>query len=231
MSAPPIIVFFHGLFVLGDPPAILESALNIIHDQMRQLKASGLEDAASQIIVGINGSKESEVFAKSVLPEKAQITYHGLQSRAENLTLVMLENWVRATPGEAFICYFHSKGASHAPGTPYGEGVSKPWREGMMHDVVLNWRNCVADLSNGHDIACSHWLWNMADGTQHIPAGNFLWVKASFARKLPSIFLRDRIKVSGIAAYESRYEAEVYWGNGPRPVVKQYRPNGGGGVP
>ena len=28
----------------------------------------------------------------------------------------------------------------------------------------------------------------------------------------------------------SRFEAEVVWGNGPRPIVKSYRPNGGGGV-
>ncbi len=226
----PIIIFYHCLFQLGDQ--ILDSALNIVTQQMEALKSTGLEDAAAEIHCGVNGGPESEVFARGILPKKATVKYHGLQSRAENLTsAVMIEEWLKAHPEECSILYFHCKGATHAPGSSYGEGVSKPWREGMMQDVILGWRNCVNDLENGFDISCSHWMWNMADGTQHIPAGNFLWIKGSFARQLPSIYLRDRIHVSGIAAYESRYEAEVYWGNGPRPNVKSYRPNGGGGVP
>jgi hypothetical protein len=164
-------------------------------------------------------------------PKKAVVVHHGLDSRAENLTVMML--WVRSQhlSEEAYICYTHAKGATHAPGSSYGETVSKPWRDSMMSDLVGNWRECVNALDAGHDIACSHWMWNMADGTQHIPAGGFLWVKASFVRKLPSMFLRDRIKQSGIASAESRYESEVFWGNGPRPNVFQFRPNGGGGVP
>lgn len=224
----PIIVFYHGLFFLG--PKLLGSALSVVNEQMQAHKQSGLEDAASEFHVGLNGGNESAGLAKRLLPPKAKVTFHGLQSRAENLTVVML--WERAKQiDEAYICYTHAKGATHALGSPYGEGVSKPWRQSMMHDLVMNWRDCVKALDEGHDIACSHWMWNMADGTQHIPAGGFLWVKASFVRKLPSMHLRDRIRVSGIAAAESRYESEVFWGNGPRPNVFQFRPNGGGGVP
>ena len=100
-----------------------------------------------------------------------------------------------------------------------------------MADLTTNWRTCVMDLET-HDIACSHWMWNMgSDQSQHSPAGNFLWLTSNFAASLPSMFERERIKMSGIASIESRYEAEVHFGNGRRPVVKQYRPNGGGGVP
>lgn len=99
-----------------------------------------------------------------------------------------------------------------------------------MQDLVENWKQCVADLEN-HDIVCSHWMWNMADGTQHIAAGNFWWATSNFLVKLPSFMIRDRIKVSGLDSVESRFEAEVILGNGPRPNVKSYRPNGGGGVP
>lgn len=226
----PVAVFYHSLFVLDHPDNLLPSAFQIVPEQMAALKLSGLEDAATEIHCGVNGAGESEVYAKSMLPTKAQVTYHGLQSKAENLTIVMLENWVKSHDGWN-VLYFHAKGSSHAPGTSYGDHVSKPWRLGMMQDLVGGWRQCVAALDQGYDIACSHWMWNMADGTQHIPAGGFLWLKSSFARRLPSIFLRERIKGSGIAAYESRYEAEVYWGNGPRPNVYQFRPSGGGGVP
>jgi hypothetical protein len=190
---------------------------------MAALKSSGLEDAASEIYCGVNGGAESEGYAECLLPKKSHKVYHGLESKAENLTIVMLENWCK-THDDWNVLYFHAKGATHALGSPYGEGTSKPWRQRMMRDLVVNWRECVAALDWGYDIACSTWMWGAADGTQHIPAGNFLWVKSSFAKKLPSIFHRDRIKLSGIASLESRYEAEVYWGNGPRPNVKQFSP-------
>jgi hypothetical protein len=228
MSAP-IAIFYHCLFCLEQPDNILESALEVVHDQMFTLQAVGLEQAAQEIHCGINGEQESVVFGETLLPQKATKTYHTLASRGENLTLVMLENWVKTHPGWK-VLYFHAKGATHKKGSSYGEGVSRPWRIGMMNDLINNWRQCV-ELLNVHDIVCCHWMWNMADGTQHIPAGNFVWINSDFAARLPSIYLRDRIKMSGIAAYESRYEAEVYWGNGPRPNVFSFRPHGGGGVP
>jgi hypothetical protein len=227
----PIAVFFHCLFYLGDPPTVRPSAVDVVSGQMQRLTRCGLRDAATEIVCGINGGQESHHIADMLLPAKARKVYHGLSSRAENLTIVEVENWVKTHPGWN-VLYFHSKGATHIPGTPYA-AFSARWGDTMMRYVVDNWRQCVSDLENGSgfDIACCHWMWNMADGTQHIPAGNFLWVTSDFAAKLPSIFLRERIKTSGIAAVESRYESEVYWGNGPRPNVKQYLPNGGEGCP
>lgn len=224
----PICVFYHCLFFIDKEQ--LPSSLEIVDEQMRCLKTSGLEEAASEIHVGINGGDESRFFAESLLPDKAKVTYHGLQCRNELRTILMLEGWVKTHPGWN-VLYFHSKGATHAPESHYGCSVSQPWRVGMMQDLVIHWRDCVKELDAGQDIVCSHFMWNMADGTQHIPAGNFLWIKSDFAAKLPSFMLRDRLKVSGLDSVESRFEAEVYWGNGPRPNVKSWRPNGGGGVP
>jgi len=225
----PIAIFYHCLFYLGSPPDLCENAVNIVREQIGQLKSSGLLDACSEFLVGINGGNESREIANLLIPSKARIVTHGLESRAENLTIVEMDKFVKTHP-DWHVLYFHGKGSSHAAGDSYGETTSKPWRIGMMQDLVMNWRQCVNDLET-HDIACSHWMWNLADGTQHIPAGNFLWVTSNFAAKLPSFYLRDRIKDDGIAALSSRYEAEVYWGNGSRPNVKSYRPNGGGGVP
>lgn len=226
----PIAVFYHCLFFHGNPVEFKLNAFEIVNEQMAEMRNSGLLDAASHFVVGINGAKESDDIANLVIPPKATRVLHGLHSKAENLTIVELEHWAPLHK-DWHVLYFHAKGCTHPKGEPYGEGISKPWRQSMMQDLVMNWRRCVADLDAGHDVACSHWMWNMADGTQHIPAGNFLWTTSNFVAKLPSIYLRDRIKVSGIAGVESRFEAEVYWGNGPRPNVKQYRPNGGGGVP
>lgn len=224
----PILIAYHCLFTIDGK--ILPSAINIVDEQMTALKTSGLLDAASEIIVGINENPlESGAFVHRFIPAKAKVVYHGAKSRAENLTIVEIEKWVKDHQ-DWHVLYFHAKGSTHAHGSDYGEKVSKPWRNGMMLDLVTNWRTCVADLET-HDIVCSHWMWNLADGTQHIPAGDFLWITSNFAAKLPSIYLRDRIKQDGIAALSSRYEAEVYWGNGPRPNVKSYRPDGGSGVP
>jgi hypothetical protein len=216
----PIAIFFHGLFYLGDRH--MPNAGCIISNQITQMVNSGLWDAASEIYVGINGGEESHAVGKAIIPAKATVMYFGLQNHSENLTIVMLHEWAMAHPGWN-VLYVHSKGATHAPDSDYGTRVSKPWREGMMHDLVVHWRTCVADLDT-HDIACMVWLWDQGwDRSQHIPAGNFIWVTSDFVAKLPSMLLRERIKQDGLGAATSRFEAEVFWGNGPRPTVKAYR--------
>lgn len=226
---PKIAIFYHGLFFLGEPPSFLPAAASIVASQMSLIRVSGLLQAATEIHVGINGGEESKPFVSRLIWPKASVTYHGLQSHSENLTLAMLQEWVKTHPGWN-VLYLHSKGATAQPGTPKALNSSL-WRETMMADLVVKWRNCVAALNAGYDIICSHWRWNAADGTQHIPAGNFLWITSDFAAKLPSIYLRDRIKQDGIGALSSRYEAEVLWGNGPRPNVLQFRPHAGSGIP
>lgn len=227
----PIAIFYHCLFAFGNPPEVRMRPVDIVAEQMDQLARSGLEEAASEIVVGVNGGSESKLMAELLLPKKARVVFHGLDSHAENLTIVELEKWLPAHPGWN-VLYFHAKGCTHPPGEHYGDNISAPWRRAMMADLIDNWRLCVIDLEQGYDGACSHFMRHMADGTQHIAAGNFFWATSDFLRTLPSIYLRERIKVSGIAAAESRFEAEVWIGNGPRmPVMMEYRPNGGGGVP
>ncbi len=221
----PIAIFFHGLFFLGDPPRHMPNAGCIISDQITQMVNSGLWDAAEQIIFGINGGEESYVVAKSIIPndKKVVVTLHGLASKSENLTIVMIEEWVKTHPGWN-VLYLHAKGSSHEPNSDYAQRVSKPWREAMMADLVVNWRQCVADLDAGHDVACMVWLSDQGwDKSQHYAAGTFFWATSDFLAKLPSIYLRDRIKQDGIGAASSRFEAEVWIGNGPRPKVKAYR--------
>lgn len=187
---------------------------------MQQLKSSGLEDAAEEIHCGINGGEESEFF-REMLPSKAQVTYHGLQSKSENLTCVMMENWVKTHPGWA-VLYFHAKSSTHALGSTYGNFADN-WRRRMMFHCVTNWRQCVADLESVEACGC-HWLTGQGhDRSQHYFAGTFFWVRSDFWAAIPSIFTRQRIKDSGIGSLESRYEAEVIIGNGPRlPRIVNY---------
>jgi hypothetical protein len=217
-----IAIFYHGLFFIGDPPKHLPNAGCIVSDQITMMQNSGLWDAAEQINIGINGGQESIPVANSIIPEKALCLYHGLDCRSENRTVVWLHEWAKINPGWN-VLYLHSKGATHDPNSEYGFNVSRPWRVAMMNDLVVNWRTCVADLET-HDIACMVWLWEQGwDKSQHIPAGNFLWTTSDFVARLPSIMLRDRIQKDGIGAATARFEAEVFWGNGPRPNVRSYR--------
>lgn len=217
----PIIIFHHACFLLGDPPTLSDSALQIGIEQMGALKNSGLLEAASEFHVGLNGGTESEFLASAVFPEKAKVKYHGLDSRAENLTLVMIEDRMKSIEGEAYVLYEHQKGSSHAQGSDYGTFAGK-WRQRMMYYLVENWRYCIRDLET-HDAVGCHWLTGQGwDHSQHYFAGNMWFARASFLKTLPSIYLRERIKTSGIASLESRYESEVWIGNGKMPFIKNY---------
>ena len=198
--------------------------LNIVMGQMRRLEMSGLSNAATSITIGVNGGQESEAIVRSIIPERANLVLHGLESRCENPTLVLLEEWLKTHSEEAYVLYFHAKGSSHDPLSRYGRYDNR-WRECMMRSCIDNWRRCVNDLANVESVGC-HWLTGQGpDRSQHYFAGTFFWGRASFLRTLPSIRNRDRIRLSGIASAESRYEAEVWIGNGKRlPTIVDYHP-------
>jgi len=218
----PVAIFYHCFLFSGSPPDLSESAFNIVCEQMNELEASNLLKAASHFVVGISGGKESDEVANLILPTKAKRVLHGLHSRGENRTIIEMEKWVQSHPGWA-VLYFHSKGASHPPGK-YRDHCNA-WRMCMMQFCVRNWVSCVHDLQYNDSVGC-HWLSGMgSDHSQNYWGGNFWWARSDFLKTIPPITARDRIKISGIDALESRFEAEVWIGNGPRlPKVRDYHP-------
>lgn len=217
--------YFHCLWFAGDPPRPLPAANRIILEQMSILRNSGLLDALDRFVVGVNGSAESESKVKLCIPTKAQVVYHGLDSRSENLTLVERDNWVRSLPAldDWAVLYFHSKSITHVVGSDYARFAGK-WKDCMMEHCVNQWTTCVMDLIAGYEAVGCHWMTKLGhDHSQSIFAGNCFWAKASFLRTVPSMFTRTRIKEDGIGSASSRFEAEVHIGNGPRlPIVKDY---------
>ena len=223
-----IILFYHALFGLENDKGVFEErplAFAIIDEFVKVIQSTGLVDACSEFIVGVNGGQESEAYAKLSFPPKAKLVFHGLKSRAENLTIIEIEKWLKANPHEnTVIFYAHAKGATHDPTHPYTQ-FSTRWRRCMLNRIVANWRQAVDDLSSAAEAVGCHWLVGMADGTQNIFAGNYWAARASYLATLPSMYERERIKMSGIADKESRYEAEVWIGFGPRlPIVVDYHP-------
>lgn len=217
-----IAIFYHCLFFRGEPISLTPSAIQIIGEQMAEIKNNGLLDAAEYFSVGINGGQESAVYASMFFPKKAVVRFHGLDSHNENSTLLNIEQWLPGHNGWA-VLYFHSKGATW----PYNDYMRSRWRSCMMRNVVSNWRQCVRDLDQGYEAVGVHWMQPPATPPgQYIFAGTFWWARSDYLLTLPSIMVRDRIKLSGLKHSDSRYESEVWIGNGPHvPKVKDYHPN------
>lgn len=214
----PIAIFYHA--VLSIEGRELPQSIPIIREQMKALEDSGLLDAADQLQVGINGGTEGQLPGMLIvpvfLPAKSTLTYHSQQCRNELRTLLMLEKFVKDHGDEWMVLYFHAKGCTHAPETDYAKFAGR-WRRCMMKHCVENWKTAVAALEDGYEAVGAHWLTGMGhDKSQHYFAGNFLWARNSFLKTLPSVMERERIKISGIDSLESRYESEVWIGNGPR---------------
>lgn len=208
-----IAIFYHCLFQINQQR--LPAAVPIVKHQMKVLQDYGLLDAASNFFIGVNGDSGT---SPVTFPEKATVIYHGLQCRNELRTLRVLEKWL---PGHEdwLVLWLHSKGATHK----IGDKHSDAWRDCSMIHLVRRWRDCVADL-RVHDSVGVHWM--TGDETppgQSIWGGNMFWATGKFLMTLPSLMERDRIKLSGIDSLDSRYEAEVWVGNGPKlPRVLDY---------
>lgn len=217
-----IAVFYHCLFVGGPKKTFLPLAFCIVTDQMQQLRLSGLLNRADYFYVGINGGPESIEYARITIPRKAEIQFHGTQCHTENRTLLALEQHVKQNPDD-LILYFHSKGATKT--ARQDSEHAGQWRDCMMRNLVMNWQRCVADLKHFESVGC-HWLTKQgSDKSQSLWGGNFWWARASFLQTLPPLCDRTRIIISGLDALESRYEAEVWIGNGKRlPTVRDYHP-------
>jgi len=226
-----IIVFYHCAFwfpteIHGAPPGLRPTAVEIITNQMAHLAGYGLYEAASEIIVGVNGGEECRQVASQILPQKATVKFHGLESKSETPTVVLLERRVRQEP-DAYFFYFHSKGVTHTDPV-YVEFVSR-WRGCMMLNLVDYWQKCVAALDEGYDSAGCHWMTNMPPPSDmdSIWGGNFWWATGKFLSTLPPIMERPLIKEHGVMAPIARYESERWMGTGPRlPKVMDYHING-----
>lgn len=212
----PIIIFFHCLFTLENQ--VLNNAIEIVSEQMHALRSSGLESAASEIHIGMNAGSEGAAFSE-LFPVKSKFVYHGTQCRNEVRTILMIEERMRTLNEESFCLYFHAKGCTHPP----GDYLRTRWRQCMTKHLVTNWRKCVEDLKLVESVGCHFMTTPQTPPGQSIWAGNFFFSRASYLKTLPSIMLRDRIKLSGVDSMESRFESEVWHFNGPRmPTIKDY---------
>lgn len=211
-----IAIFYHCVFQIYQQR--LPAAVGIFNSQMKALEDSGLLFETDNFFIGVNGDN---VTLPVTYPEKATVVHHGLKCRTELRTLRMLEKWL---PGHEdwLVLWFHAKGATKSIGFKHTD----KWRDCSMHHLVKNWVTCVRELKRGYDSVGVHFM--TGDETppgQSIWAGNMFWATGKFLLTLPLVMERDRIKESGLDSLDSRYESEVWIGNGPKlPRVYDFCP-------
>lgn len=155
----------------------------IVAEQMRALRDSGLESAADEIHIGVNGGYWDSFALSFIIPEKAVFHVHGHDSRSELPTMCELRSWL-GTHGDWAVCYHHSKGV-----TKPRSGEKKHHRLLMEKACIWDWKKCVSDLERGYDavgINLVHPIKRpVLPGTFF--AGNFWWAKASYLLTLPAL--------------------------------------------
>lgn len=207
-----IAVFYHCK-ISGEGVPSEDFATEVMMMQMQALKASGLETAASEIHIGVNGGPGDALTVSCFCSPKAQFHVHGPQARSEIPTQKVMEAWLPGHPGW-YVLYHHTKGITH-PNHPAYDA----WRNRMGQECVMNWRRCLDDLRKGADAVGCHWLTpEKYPGAVSSPffGGTFWWAKSDYLLQLPKL---------PEATWENRYEAESWIGRRrPYPKVVDYIP-------
>lgn len=204
-------VFYHCLLSSPHRPIDMDYALNLIANQMAAIKESGLENAAQDMTIGVNGSASDALAVACLAPSKATVIHHGAGTTTEIPTMNILREYARQHPGWA-IMYHHSKGVS----TP---NQADGWRRRMESVVVWGWGHCLKALDEGAEACGAHWLTpekNPGAIASPFFGGTFWWARADYINRLPPL---------PEAKWENRYEAESWIGKGqPRPRVVDFYP-------
>lgn len=210
----PIAVFYHARLMGGNPPVDGDHPFHVMKDQMGDLVVSGLCEAASEIIVGLNGDDKILDRVSSIVPHKAKIVIHGEGANTEVPTLWHLQQWL---PGHEdwYVCYFHAKGSRNA-----AEPLNRAWRGCMERAVIKYWKRCISDLDAGAESVGCHYLRPEVFGPcvrEPFWGGNFWWCKVPILMSLPQL----PKNIEGDMDY---YTGERWIGWGQRPKVVDYHP-------
>lgn len=194
---------------------------------INDLRKSGLMDACTYFIAGINGGEESRPYGDTCLPmiQKATHLYHGGDWRSSNATSEAMRVFAVEHPGWN-VLHFHAKGIAHnIPQYESYHAFEDKWIACMVNACIYNWRTCVSDLET-HDAVGCHWMENVGSPpVDHIFGGTFWWATSDFIATLPPLSETPLVKQFGIKHFDSRATSEQYIGLGPQlPRVKDYCP-------
>jgi len=154
---------------------------NVMDQQWDLIEKSGLEDAASEINICINGqpwtidawnrsknSNKNVVKTKTIFVNK-DAAYH------EWPTLMQMHHTAKTSEKPFYICYIHLKGLLR-----WGDPNVGDWRDFMNYFTIERWRDNVEALDQGAQVVGTNY------NTEPWPhfAGNFWWAKSDYVATL-----------------------------------------------
>ena len=208
-----IAVFYHCRLIGDGLDA--DYSITMMAEQMATLKASGLEQAANDLVMLVNGDSENQLTARMLAPGKARFIDNGAGAQGLLRSVNRLREWCRTHP-DWLVCFWHNKGVTH----PW-DLLNTRWRQCMEKAVIKNWRRCVMDLESGLDSVGAHWLTpEQFRGIVRLPfwGGQFFWANSSFLATLPQL-------PNNPVTRDDWFLSENWIGMGRRPRVKDYCPH------
>lgn len=194
MPSIPIIIYYHI--------AEIGNWENIVIEQFKMLKSSGLYDKCIEIRVGFLGN------INNILPylnNKIRLYYHSKNVKEfEHPTINNLLSFAKDTYDEYSILYIHNKGSSSGINNTHVHN----WRRLMMYYLVEQHRKCLHYLNTYDTVGCNlcesknYTCKILNEKHNYHYSGNFWWSKTSYIKKLP--YLLDR----GCRAKDYRFLAE-----------------------
>jgi len=151
---------------------------DIVREQLRVLKTSGLYDECDGIYIGALGEGIREL--EQMVADYDKITIVRYSSNVKNYEFWTLKiAWYYSQSENFYGVYIHTKGVSFQdhPGGKY-------WRDYMMHYNVREWMECRKQLRKGYD-TCGVKLLDKSNSKWNTHySGNFFWFKSSYAKRL-----------------------------------------------
>ncbi|MCK9574615.1 MAG: rhamnan synthesis F family protein [Candidatus Pacearchaeota archaeon] len=175
-----------------------DSCIEIINDQIKTLKDTGIYDAANKILYSVVGN----IKLLPKLPKKFECVY-----KSENISdaeMPILEILRNDSQTEDFKCiYFHTKGSSSRLQN-YDANKLGSWRKYMEHFVFDHWERNMSLLEKYDTVGTSMILGEANSWYKDHYAGNFWCANSSYIKKLNS--LNETYTVTG----RDRYKAEMW---------------------
>ena len=156
--------------------------LQIVTEQLRLMKDSGLYESVDKLHLGCIGSAKNLQKVSNIVNGDKIIYYHDRNVGAfEFFTLKILKHHADSCDFNGF--YIHTKAVTW----PKNEG-GKYWRDYMNYYNITRWKDCLDHLNRGYE-TCGVKLLSIRDTPafkMHY-SGNFFWFKSSYVKTLTPI--------------------------------------------
>lgn len=186
--------------------------LEILTEQIKELKNSGLYESCNEIIATIYSEYEDynnrKIFKDYIKSEDYLNKWTIIDLYENNFeydTLKLIKKYCNYKKEDINICYFHLKSVCSQTVTPLNIGLPY-WRKYLNYFTINKWKENNIKL-NEYDVIAVDYEFNQMHQT-NIIGGNFFWTKSSHIKKLDDILYTDNRYLT--EKWITSKECEVY---------------------